>query len=671
MEQRMVGLEESKMERKLKREQKGMAAPWRSLPQLPPNIRPHDLHKAPLPVFSENPFEDLFPNSPQQPLRVTGREGGFVAEANHAWQVLQFQNQAPSRHIDDGDDQVGSPSKVVPQSDAEIPVGGRISATTYISTSSLKARLSQYSSIHVKTIARLIKVHSISNSSAATTTGHGLACPHSLNEEYASVFGDGTVGQEANAYGTQKATLILPSSILMLDEHLQKQGLCITGMKTHDSKQCWCLKDYPLRHRWVFPDGFVWPLRHGPPAFKDSYFHLRDAFGNSILHVLAARGADWDLIIEALEKGVNGNVKNTAGQNFLHVLAPGTVTQLAEDPASLMTLIRNLNRFDIRYHDHDLFGQNFYHMLIRALKKVTQTLFWMQFSTLGFLNAQPRPSRDAFGLMSTFCRSYQTDLHTEVSHLSELEAHECPRVDSAVLASPASQSAEPSWYHAGIMKTARLAIEDPDIEDKQGRNGLHCLARALLPMNCNQKRKRKPANKEDSSTGLSLLYELVHKLLKRGVDANHYDKNGDTVLIAFVKYRHDGEDDKTLARLFRYLITNPHSMAIITRRNRQGETALHIAVRLGRKIATRVLLENGANVHARTNDGKGVMAMGEVSYFRARSDPTLYASIMACMALVVKYGAVATPTLVREWTLTSKEFASLEEEWDLVSTRFI
>ena len=77
---------------------------------------------------------------------------------------------------------------------------------------------------------------------------------------------------------------------------------------------------------------------------------------------------------------------------------------------------------------------------------------------------------------------------------------------------------------------------------------------------------------------------------------------------------------------------------------------MHIAVRLGRKVATRVLLECGANVHARTPEGKGVLALGETHYFRAREEPRLYASIMACMALCIQYGAVATPTLIHEWS---------------------
>jgi len=142
-------------------------------------------------------------------------------------------------------------------------------------------------------------------------------------------------------------------------------------------------------------------------------------------------------------------------------------------------------------------------------------------------------------------------------------------------------------------------------------------------------------------------------MVSLGVDINNYDKHGNTVIMTFVTHLKDGEDDKTLAILFGHLINKG---ANIHWRNRQGETALHIAVRLGRKIATRVLLENSANVHARTAEGKGVLALGETHYFAAREDPLLYASIMACMALCIRHGAVAAPTLVQEWSVRDGEF---------------
>ncbi|KAF8863952.1 hypothetical protein BDZ45DRAFT_737795 [Acephala macrosclerotiorum] len=141
-------------------------------------------------------------------------------------------------------------------------------------------------------------------------------------------------------------------------------------------------------------------------------------------------------------------------------------------------------------------------------------------------------------------------------------------------------------------------------------------------------------------------------MAERGVELNSYDEAGNTALMAFVIHLRDGDDDNTLSAMLRYLINNG---ADVHRRNCRGETALHIAVRLGHKTATAVLLAEGSNVHARTLEGKGVLALGEREYFAARTNPQPYASIMACMALCMHYGAVANPTLVQEWLLKSSQ----------------
>jgi ankyrin repeat protein len=205
------------------------------------------------------------------------------------------------------------------------------------------------------------------------------------------------------------------------------------------------------------------------------------------------------------------------------------------------------------------------------------------------------------------------------------------------------------YKHARLLETATAAIASPGIRDSEGRNGLQCLAEAALdidkttaPGDSSKKRKRDQTKPDSSPKCLTFRYELVQKMVYLGVDVNNYDKSGNTVLMAFVTHFPDGEDDKTLAKLFRYLIENG---ANVQWRNRRGETALHIAVRLGHKVATRVLLESGANVHSRTCEGKGALAVGETYYFRAREEPRLYASIMACMLFV--FSMVLSPR--RRW----------------------
>ena len=211
------------------------------------------------------------------------------------------------------------------------------------------------------------------------------------------------------------------------------------------------------------------------------------------------------------------------------------------------------------------------------------------------------------------------------------------------------------WKHARLIETARIALDSPWIEEPEGRNGLHCIAEAVLGIHIEDgkivssntcKRKRGRPEIVVPSLRLHLRYQLVKSLVHSGVNVNHYDGLGYTVLMAFITHLPDGEDDKTISKILKHLL---RSGANLHWRNRHGETALYIAVCLGRKVATRVLLDHGANVHARTSDGTGILVAAEQHYFKARENPHLYASIMACMALVIDYGAKPSPTLVQEW----------------------
>lgn len=180
------------------------------------------------------------------------------------------------------------------------------------------------------------------------------------------------------------------------------------------------------------------------------------------------------------------------------------------------------------------------------------------------------------------------------------------------------------YSHARMPEAAWLATEVPSIQDSQGRNGLQCLAEVLLNLDIlslgrtderSQKRKRGQSDPKTSSRRLTFRYELIQAMASVGVDLNNYDIHGNTVLMAFVVHLPDGDDDKTLMEIFKLLIK---SGAIIHRRTREGESALHVAVRLGRKVATREILIQGANVHSRTAEGKGVLALGKSHYLKAR-----------------------------------------------------
>jgi hypothetical protein len=363
--------------------------------------------------------------------------------------------------------------------------------------------------------------------------------------------------------------------------------------------------------------------------------------------------------------GIDGNMKNTADQSFLHVLGRQFFRKLAvKDPGSLQWMLKKLKNHNVMFYPCDHYGRNFSYLLgsPQQSRHFSAPLLSARDAFRWVPKPQDMPSHRSAPL-EVFIRAetiYRLDSPREIYE------EDVRFIKSATWLLYETRSSVPKclgfadlllaygdealvWKQTRLLDTARAALSNIYFEDSEGRSGLQCCAVASLEFGIELKstNKRKRDESEPASKRLAVRHELIQKLLAKGVTPNQYAKNGNTVLMSFVTQFQDGEDDKTLAKIFHDLIK---SGANLNWRNRQGETALHVAVRLGRKVATKVILEHGANVHARTAQSKGVLASGEIHYFRARDDPHLYASIMACLALAIQFGAVATPTLVQEWS---------------------
>jgi ankyrin repeat protein len=126
--------------------------------------------------------------------------------------------------------------------------------------------------------------------------------------------------------------------------------------------------------------------------------------------------------------------------------------------------------------------------------------------------------------------------------------------------------------------------------------------------------------------------------------------------MAFIMHRREGEDDDMATKIYQRLFD---AGANVDRRNRHGESPLHIAVKLGNHAATSFLLSHGANVHARTSSGTGIMTLGlkHSSSSKAAKDEILYAQIQLCTCLVGERGAVPAPTILYEWASPSFQIA--------------
>ncbi len=126
--------------------------------------------------------------------------------------------------------------------------------------------------------------------------------------------------------------------------------------------------------------------------------------------------------------------------------------------------------------------------------------------------------------------------------------------------------------------------------------------------------------------------------------------------MAFIMHRREGEDEDMTTKIYQRLFD---AGANVDRRSRHGESPLHIAVKLGNRAATNFLLSHGANVHARTSSGTGIIALAlkHSSSSEASKDEILYAQIHVCSCLVGEQGAIPAPTILDEWGSTSFRIA--------------
>jgi ankyrin repeat protein len=232
------------------------------------------------------------------------------------------------------------------------------------------------------------------------------------------------------------------------------------------------------------------------------------------------------------------------------------------------------------------------------------------------------------------------------------------------------ESADP--YHIDdIQQETRLlqsidtAQTNPLFEDKQGRNGFHCLAAATLSspsvtqkygldengLPNSQKRRKDKASKYSDSSADKLEFRriLLQNLIVAGVDPNHYDLQGNKPLMAFAAQLPEDDDHIIGLKIIKELI---EAGANVDARNRAGETALHVAVRCGHKLAVKQLVNSGANVHARDAAGRSVLEVTDVKMRSLRGqDEAEYAHLEACRAWLsgTLGGAVQEPTVMQEW----------------------
>lgn len=391
-----------------------------------------------------------------------------------------------------------------------------------------------------------------------------------------------------------------------------------------------------------------------------------DHFGNTPLHFFASLESDKgvEITLELVEKNLsNPLATNRGGQTFLHVLSAAWFTHL-EDLNSWRPLRRLLFNLFKRGGEvskapfyRDVYGRTFFHQLARYVhdpQLFTSISQWCHF------NVMPR---DAFGLQPP-------------RHFTELSVAPLTRKGTTPLTSLAEETEGGDVARrkqVALLSTVNRACldDDPICEDSEGRNGLHCLAEVdFEPImttstpgspTSEKKRKRGQSDASDEPKPVERRADSLATVLDRVSRekpelefefVNHYDKAGHTPLMAFATRLTDAADKSGhhTGRIIDLL----SKKACIDMRNRQGETALLMAARVGNKNVVSKLLDCGANLCARDKHGRWIMQVldDEIAETEKRRDTSTYArleAIKAMLAGVVPVREEGDPGFLDEW----------------------
>ncbi|ETS79394.1 hypothetical protein PFICI_09247 [Pestalotiopsis fici W106-1] len=377
-----------------------------------------------------------------------------------------------------------------------------------------------------------------------------------------------------------------------------------------------------------------------------------DQFGNTTYHLVAARENMMTHLFHLLSQENSPpspllNATNSGGQTFLHVLHPNWF----EEDSRLVILIETLRSLQFDFSTTDVYGRTFFHILRSNLKSNSGLM--REITSLFGNNMNLLNRRDAFGVKPMILRASTIPVNRAEARPSHLTI---PGTTDST-----QQKIKEHTKFLKIITDVNATDDGYTREDPQGRNALHCLAEVILDIasidgqgNNTKPRKRKMDDQNEpvlQTCPLSHRIQYLDTVLQAHVDVNHYNASGDTVLMSFVSHITDGQDDKALEELIERLL---NAGANIEARNRNGETVLQVAARLGQKFAVKVLLKQGANVHVRNSDGRSVLqTIDDYTRFSGDDDEAL-ARLEATRGVLSgrfsNYKAVQEPSLLDQWS---------------------
>jgi hypothetical protein len=262
-----------------------------------------------------------------------------------------------------------------------------------------------------------------------------------------------------------------------------------------------------------------------------------DTFKNSVLHIAAALEAPPGYLSHLISMGADIHALNNAKQTFLHTARISSVEGILD----FHTLFGNLVKLQFDFRCQDLNGQSAIHAITEppvspdVLNGIVQTLEFYRIDlpnsrdNLGFRiqdQLQELDSKPALPATEDSRFSLDGSLFPEqLEPSSEVQFEEFSFVNRNI-----QDSKKHDWVenledlqqyelHADLLRSIVCSGEDPNFEDGEGRNGLHCLAevRLDLPIPGMQIDRKLGSDLEFSTTSRE---RYLEQLLLAGVDPN-------------------------------------------------------------------------------------------------------------------------------------------------------
>ncbi len=318
--------------------------------------------------------------------------------------------------------------------------------------------------------------------------------------------------------------------------------------------------------------------------------NARDIFGNTPLHAAAAAGLGVDDLRFLQSVGAELFARNEKGELFLHLLHPHHKHE---------SLIKILDwafeqKVDFRLTTYD--GTTVLHALCKHnMSTFALQHMWSFLRSLGSdINVRDRWGKNAVDYMKIALEkelSQGAQPSVSAQGLETLISSNLPRYESRQETDVAPQEDMDAVVQAmmrdpeQIQQSDRAMFEvfreseiNPSVQDHHGRNALHCLAYILRFWDFGNRRLFHPAEAR---------LQGVLSALRWKVPLNTYDRYGLTPLHSFLAYPRYNESGAELSRIIETLLMNG---ADPITRDREGNTALHIACSNGRVEGVEALL---------------------------------------------------------------------------------